>query len=94
VVAPLPNALAGFNVKVECSATAHSETAATMMDVLVRPVVPFPDLRRDATIIDIGPLKMPVVSIEHLIAMKTGTGRSKDVIDIQALRKIQAGKMS
>jgi predicted nucleotidyltransferase len=69
-----------------------SETMATVMDVLVKSVVPFSDLRRDATIIEIGALKVPVASIEHLIAMKTHTGRSKDVIDIEELRKIQAGK--
>ena len=32
---------------------------------------------------------LAVASIEHLIAMKTGTGCSKDVLDIEELRKIQ-----
>lgn len=63
---------------------------ATVLDVLVKPRVPFSELRRDATIIDIGPLKVPVASIEHLITLKTGTGRNKDVIDIEELRKIQS----
>ena len=31
VIPPLPNTLAGFNVTVQCSATAHSEAAATVM---------------------------------------------------------------
>lgn len=66
------------------------DALATVMDVLVKPVVSFSDLQRDATIVEIGPLKVPVASIEHLIVMKTGTGRSKDVIDIEELRKIQA----
>ena len=65
---------------------------ATVIDVLVRPVVPFADLRRDAVIVDVGPLKVPIASIEHLIVMKTGTGRSKDAIDIEELRHIQEGK--
>jgi MSHA biogenesis protein MshP len=30
VISPLPNTLAGFNVNVQCSATAHSEAAATV----------------------------------------------------------------
>lgn len=30
VVSPLPNTLAGFNVNVQCSATAYSEAAATI----------------------------------------------------------------
>ena len=29
---------------------------------------------------------------EHLITMKTATGRSKDALDIEALRDIQLGK--
>ena len=66
------------------------DAMATVMDVLIKPVVSFADLQRDATIVEVGPLKVPVASIEHLIAMKTGTGRSKDVIDIDELRKIQA----
>ena len=28
----------------------------------------------------------------HLIAMKTGTGRSKDAIDIEELQKLQSGE--
>ena len=62
------------------------------MDILVKPVIPFDDLRRDATMIEVGSISIPVASIAHLIAMKTGTGRSKDLIDIEELRKIQALK--
>lgn len=68
------------------------QAMATVMDILVRPVVPFADLRRDATMVEVGSISIPVASIEHLIAMKTGTGRSKDLIDIEELRKIQALK--
>ena len=67
-----------------------NETRATVIDVLVRPVVPFVELRRDATIVKVGLLDIPVASIAHLIKMKTGTGRTKDIIDIEELRKIQA----
>ena len=69
-----------------------AETMATVLDVLVKPVVRFADLRRDATIVEVGAISVPVASIEHLIAMKTGTGRSKDIIDVEELRKIQALK--
>jgi len=69
------------------------EAMASVIDVLVKPAVSFSDLRRDATIIDVGPLKVPVASIEHLIIMKTGTGRSKDIIDIEELRKVQARRL-
>ena len=69
-----------------------SETMATVLDILVKPVVSFVDLRRDASMIEVGTIKIPVASIEHLIAMKTGTGRSKDLIDIEELQKLRALK--
>lgn len=69
-----------------------SDAMATVLDILVKPVVSFSDLRRDASMIEIGPIKIPVASIEHLIAMKTGTGRSKDLIDIEELKKLRALK--
>ncbi|NOT82346.1 MAG: hypothetical protein HOP01_06470 [Gallionella sp.] len=69
-----------------------SEAMATVMDILVRPVVSFDDLRRDAAMVKVGLITIPVASIEHLIEMKTGTGRSKDLIDIEELRKIRVRK--
>jgi hypothetical protein len=63
---------------------------ASVIDVLVRPVIPFAELKRDAKLVPIGALTVPIASIDHLIAMKTGTGRSKDAIDIEELQKIQA----
>jgi len=67
------------------------DQVATVMDILIKPVVPYADLRRAASLVGLGPLRIPVASIDHLIAMKAGTGRSKDLIDIEELRKIQAG---
>ena len=72
----------------------NPERMATAIDVLIRPVVPYEDLRRDAALMEVGPLRIYVASIAHLIAMKTGTGRSKDLIDVEELRKIQAGGAS
>jgi hypothetical protein len=31
--------------------------------------------------------------LHHLVAMKTGTGRSKDLLDIEELKKIQAASV-
>lgn len=67
-----------------------NEAKALTLDVLVKPVVPFAQLRRDATMVKVGSLDVPVASIAHLIEMKSGTGRSKDQIDIEELRKIQS----
>ncbi|NCN89386.1 MAG: nucleotidyl transferase AbiEii/AbiGii toxin family protein [Gallionella sp.] len=67
-----------------------ADTVPLVLDVLIKPVVPYAELRQQATLLDVGELPIAVASIEHLIAMKTGTGRSKDQIDIDELRKIQA----
>ena len=67
-----------------------AETMATVLDVLIKPVIPFTDLQRDATMVAVGAITISVASIEHLIAMKTGTGRSKDLIDVEELQKIRA----
>jgi hypothetical protein len=38
---------------------------ATVIDVLIKPVVPFEELRRDALLRNIGKLEVPIASIEH-----------------------------
>jgi hypothetical protein len=62
------------------------------LNILIHPMIDFADLRRDATLIKVGAFLVPIASIAHLIEMKTGTGRSKDAVDIEALRRIQQGK--
>jgi hypothetical protein len=68
------------------------DAMSTVIDVLIEPSVPYELLRRDAAIRQIGSLQVPVASIDHLIELKTGTGRSKDVIDIEELRKLSGSK--
>jgi hypothetical protein len=68
-----------------------AEARATVLDVLVKPVVPYADLRRDALMVEMGTARVPVASIPHLIAMKTGTGRGKDQVDIDELKKLMPG---
>lgn len=70
------------------------EAQATVLDVLVKPVVSYADLRRDALMVDMGTVRVAVASIPHLIAMKTGTGRGKDLIDIDELQKLLSGNAS
>lgn len=65
------------------------ETMATVIDVLVRLLVSFDELKRNAVTKHIGPLSIPVASIDDLIRLKTGTGRSKELLDIEELRKIE-----
>lgn len=65
------------------------DAMAAVIDVLVRPVVSFDELKRNAVVKHVGPLSIPVASIDDLIRLKTGTGRSKDVLDIEELEKIK-----
>ncbi len=65
------------------------DAMATVIDILVRPVVPFEVLKRNAVLKRVGPLSIPVAAIDDLIALKTGTGRNKDVLDIEELTKIK-----
>ena len=65
------------------------DTMAAVIDVLVRPVVSFDELKRNAVVKRIGPLSIPVASIDDLIRLKTGTGRTKDRLDIEELGKIK-----
>lgn len=67
------------------------EAQATVIDILVRPAIPYAELRRDAVSIEIGDWSVAVASIEHLIAMKTGTGRSRDAIDVEELERLKSG---
>lgn len=68
-----------------------AEAWATVLDVLVKPVVPYADLRRNALMVEMGTARVPVAAIPHLIAMKTGTGRGKDQVDIDELKKLMPG---
>ncbi|MCK7490984.1 MAG: hypothetical protein MZW92_03710 [Comamonadaceae bacterium] len=67
------------------------EAQATVIDLLVRPAVPYAELRRDAVSIEIGNWRVAVASIDHLIIMKTGTGRSRDAIDVEELERLRSG---
>lgn len=69
-----------------------ADAQATMLDVLIAPTVPYADLRRDAVMINVGTYQIPVASIDHLIALKSDTGRSRDVLDIAALNKLRNGE--
>lgn len=65
------------------------DAVATMIDILVRPVVSFDELKRNAVVKRVGPLSIPVAGIDDLIRLKTGTGRTKDVLDVEELEKIK-----
>jgi len=69
----------------------HSQDSqSTVLDILIKPVVSFASLRQDAKEIALGTQRIAIASIDHLIEMKSATGRSKDAIDVEELQKIKA----
>jgi hypothetical protein len=56
------------------------------VDILLRPAVPFEAMYRNRIEKDIGGVRLNLVSIDDLIALKTGTGRKQDASDVEALR--------
>lgn len=57
------------------------------VDVLVKPRIGFEDAYARRVVADAGGLKVPIASVEDIIAMKRGTGRQKDEADIRALQR-------
>ena len=59
------------------------------LDLFVYEPVPFHELLLRAKLMDIGGIRVPVCSIEHLIGLKLKAARPRDLDDIEHLREIQ-----
>ena len=59
------------------------------VDIIIDSPLSFETARKDALRIKVGKLTLPVVSIDHLIRMKKGTGRAQDRLDVERLRLIK-----
>lgn len=68
------------------------QAAGSVLDVLVRPEVPFQTLHKDAVVAKLFERDVRIASIENLLIMKRIAGRPKDRLDIEALEKIQRGE--
>ena len=66
--------------------------AGLVVDVLVRPRVSYADLRSTASVRSMGSIAIPVASIDHLIALKSETGRSIDALDIEQLERLRGAR--
>lgn len=65
-----------------------SKTAPSV-DIIVRPKVAFDAIYRNRVEKKIGGVLFKLVSVDDLIALKSGTGRNKDASDIVALNKVR-----
>lgn len=66
--------------------------AGSVIDVLVRPDVPYERLNTDAVEGRLFGCTVKIASIEHLLEMKRIANRPKDLLDIRALEKIKLGE--
>ena len=69
----------------------HPDLQSTVIDVVIRPTVPFEELKRNAQSLPIGSIRVPTASVLDLIRLKTGTGRNKDAVDVEELKKLLSG---
>lgn len=70
----------------------EQQPAGAIIDVLVRPVVAFDQLLAQSLSVELFGGEVKIASIDHLVAMKRVAGRPKDLIDIDALQRIQRGE--
>jgi hypothetical protein len=64
----------------------------SVVDILIRPDVPFDKLLANAIVGELFSLQVHIASIEDLLTMKRIANRSKDQLDIMALEKIKRGE--
>ena len=67
----------------------NPENAAEHLDVIIEHPINFTKAYRRRIKINAGNLRMPLIGIDDLIRMKTFAGRQKDLIDIEALKRIK-----
>jgi len=68
------------------------QVGGSVVDVLVRPEVSFDRLIANAVMGELFGRRVPIASIDDLIAMKHIANRPKDQLDIAALEKIKRGE--
>lgn len=67
----------------------YKEGELKEVDIIIDSPVSFSEAKKSAVRIKIGNIALSVISIDNLIKMKKGTGRSVDKLDIEELRKIK-----
>lgn len=68
------------------------QIGGSVVDIMVRPDVPFDKLMTNAVVGELFALKVWIASIDDLLTMKRIANRPKDQLDIVALEKIKQGE--
>lgn len=67
----------------------HSLRPLQEVDLLLASPISFEEADRAKKILTAGRLAIPVISLDHLIAMKQVAGRAQDVADVEALERLK-----
>jgi len=67
----------------------YKEDELKEVDIIIDSPLSYDKAKKDALKINVGDMVLPVISINNLIKMKKNTGRSKDEVDIEQLKKIR-----
>lgn len=59
------------------------------VDIIIDSPVSYTEAKKQAMLIKVENLKLPVMSLEHLIKMKKRAGRDQDLLDIKELKLIE-----
>jgi hypothetical protein len=71
----------------------HQDHPAFAIDIFLKSPIDFNVLFKDSKFMPLGSISARVCSIEHLIELKQIAARPQDLLDIEALRKIQSVKV-
>ena len=67
----------------------YKENEFKEVDIIIESPVSFEEAKDDMVRVRSGDITIPVISIDNLIKMKKGTGRSVDRLDMEELKKIK-----
>lgn len=67
----------------------HSLRPLQEVDLLLESPVSFEEADRTKIVVTAGSLRVPVISLDHLIAMKRVSSRAQDAADVEALERVK-----
>lgn len=67
----------------------HPDDPLSEIDLFATHLLPFEQLHADADAIEVGPVRVSVAAIPHLIQLKRAAGRPHDLEDIEVLSRLQ-----
>lgn len=66
----------------------HPDDPLQEVDLFATYPLPFDELVADADVVQLGDVRVPVVSVPHLVRLKRAAGRPRDLEDVEALLRL------